>query len=242
MMKHRRLLRAGRLSETKHPPVSRIIAFLLSWFEEYADTPHSGEGMEGCTPRQVFEANLNPAQRPTPEYSTLALLMAEHESRLVRECTVTLAKRRYQPIDQTGWAVMHEYNERDVLVAYDPVNLDNVAVLDKDGMFLAWLQAEQLVRFAPWDPATQARIADSMSTRRRLEKGNRQALAIVTAAARSNGALSPLEAMASRLQLAAGESGVDLITQRKPRLRPDKKAHAPASAADLAASFLEGLK
>ena len=241
MMKHRRLLRAGRLGETKHPPISRIIALLLGWFEEYADTPHGGEGMEGCTPRQVYEANLNPDQKPIPEYSALALLMAEHETRLVHECEITLKKSAYVPVDQSGWASMHEYNEREVVVAYDPVDLDHVAVLDRDGMLLAWLEQKKLTRFAPWDPATQAQIADSMAIRRRLEKGTRQALSIVTAAAKANGAQSPLEAMVSRLQLSAGETGADIITQ-KPRLRPDKKAHAPASAADLAAHFLEGIK
>ena len=70
------------------------------------------------------------------------------------------------------------------------------------------------MRFAPGDPHTQAQIADSFRTRRGLEKATRETLTTISRVARSNGAISPLEAMASRLQLAAGETGVDIITQR----------------------------
>lgn len=221
MMIHRRLLKAGRVSDSKHPMASQMIMACLAWIEEYNETPHTGEGMEGCSPREVFEANLNPNQKPTPDYATLSLLMAEREKRLVRECAVTLKSKRYVPADQTGWALMHEYNEREVLVVYDSADLNDVAVLDQDGIFVAWLQVEDLVKFAPYDKRTQLQIADSMAVRRRLEKGNRQALETITRAARANGALSPLEAMATRLQLSAGEPGVDIITQRKLHTAPD---------------------
>ena len=225
MMSHRRLLKAGRVAESKHPLASRFILACLAWMEEYADTPHSGEGMEGQTPRQVFEANRNPEQKPAPDYATLALLMAEHEARQVRECAITLAKHRYVPIDAAGWGALHEQNEREIVVAYDSADLDAVAALDKDGNFLAWLQSEQLVKFAPWEPETQAQIAESMAMRRRLEKGNRETIALVTRAARANGAQSPLEAMATRLQLSDGETGKDIVTQRNPKLSSPHDTH-----------------
>ena len=221
MMQHRRLVKAGRASESKHPLASKFILAAVAWLEEYAETPQTGEGMDGGTPRQVFEANLNPNQRPAPEHSALALLMAERETRGVRECAVTLKGKRFVPADETGWAVMHQNNDRDVLVVFDPVDLSNAAALDRDGNFLAWLQPENLTRFAPYDKQTQLQIADSMATRRRLEKGNREALAVIRGAARQNGALTPLESMVTRLQLPAGETGADLITQRKPRLSPE---------------------
>lgn len=235
MMGHRRLMKAGRVAESNHPLASKFILAALAWLEEYSDTPHTGEGMDGATPRQIFEANLNPSQKPTPEPAALALLMADREKRGVRECAVTLKNRRYIPADQTGWAMMHAANETDVLVAYDAANLDNVAALDQDGNFLAWLEPEQLTRFAPFDKRTQQQIADSMATRKRLEKGNREALAVISRAARQNGAKTPLESLVTRLQLPAGESGNDLITQRKPRLAPPEpqiQGLNPGDAAD----------
>jgi hypothetical protein len=243
MMQHRRLVKAGRVAESKHPLASQFILGCVAWLEEYADTPHRGQGMKGATPRQVFEANLNPAQKPIPDPAILALLMAEHVKRQVRECTVTVANHRYTPIDQQGWASMHYLNEREVIVAYDPGDLDNVAVRDEDGDFVAWLEREDLVRFAPHDPKTQSQIADSMATRRRLEKGNRDCVELVARAARANGAVSPLEAMANRLRLSDGETGRDVVTQRAAkRTRNEESIKVPVTPAEAARRFFVGRK
>ena len=161
--------------------------------------------------------------------------MAEHKTCSVRECAVTLAKHRYVPADAAGWGAMHEYNELEILVAFDSADMDAVAALDKDGNFLAYLKAEQLAKFAPWDPATQAQIAESMAVRRQLEKGNRETIALVTRAARANGAKSPLEAMADRLQLGAGETGRDIVTQRNPSLSPHQRQRITRTAGDTGA-------
>lgn len=243
MMQHRRLLKAGRVSESNHPRATQVVGACLAWMEEYADTPHTGQGLDGGTPRQVFEANLNPNQKPSPDYPTLTLLMAERTKRLVRECAVTLAKRRYVPADPAGWAALHEMNEREIFVAYDPADLDAAAAVDQDGNFMAWLQAESLVRFAPGDPKTQERIAESMGMRRRLEKGNRDTIALVTRTALANGAQSPLEAMAGRLRLSAGETGRDVLTQRnqmhvEPAAAEPENRLIPGQAADRLAARL----
>jgi transposase InsO family protein len=235
MVVHRRLLKAGHASQSKHPKASQFILACLAWIEEYNNTAHDGEGMEGATPRQVFYANLNPRQGPAPDAGILALLMADHEKRLVRECTVTLNKHRYEPVDQTGWAVMHGLNEHEVMVAHDPTAPEAAAAFDLDGNFLAWLECERLARFAPGDAAVQARIADSMATRRRLEKGTGEIVAAISKAARANGARTPLEAMAERLSLGAGETGADVVTQRNPRRSANESSYrtsvTPAEAA-----------
>ena len=241
MMQHRRLFKKGRAAESEHPAASRFILGCLSWIEEYNATPHRGQGMDGRSPNEVFEQDFNPNQKPTPEAATLALLMAEYEKRQVRECAVTLRKRRYmpRPEDRLAWAAMDEANEREILIAYDPADLDFAAALDLDGRFLAWLEAEVLLRFAPGDPETQARIGDSMQTRRGLEKAHKQTLKEIAATARADGARSAEEMLYGRLQLPAVTGAV--ITQRKPGMRPDKEAVAPMSAADIAANLLRDL-
>ena len=242
MMLHRRLLRAGRVTESNHPLASRFILGCLSWLEEYNETPHSGKGMDGRTPNEVFASEQNPNQRPVPSPEILAMLMAEYERRKVHECAVVLNKRRYtpRPEDRLAWAVMHEANEREILIAYDPGDLACAAALDLDGRFMAWLEVEEYLRFAPGDAETQRKIGESMEIRRGLEKATRQSIATISAQARANGAKSAEEALYSRLRIpaAAGE----VITQRKPRLKPSKTAVAPQSASDIASSFLEGLK
>jgi len=239
MMQHRRLLKKGRADESRHPYASRIIAGCLSWFEEYNNRPHQGEGMEGRSPNEVFEQELNPNQRPTPDFAKLAMLMAEYQRRQVHECAVTLNRRRYTPRseDRTAWAVMHEQNEREVLIAFNPADPEYAVALDLDGRFLAWLEVEQLVRFAPNDAAVQKQIGESMEIRRGLEKATRQSLQAIEIAARANGAKSAEEMLYSRLQLpaAAGE----VITHRKPRLAPTQKAAAPMTPAQVARSLME---
>jgi len=219
MIDHRRLLRAGRASESRHPLASRFIVACLAWIDEYNATPHTGEAMEGGSPLEVFNANRNPNQAPAPDPAALALLLAERGTRKVRECAITLGKRRYLPVDQAGWMTIHERNEREIVVAYDPNDWECAAALDVDGCFLAWLRVEDLVRFAPGNERTQQQIADSFKTRRGLEKATRETLSTIGRVARSNGAQSPLEAMASRLSLPGDVTGI--VTQRKHRFAPE---------------------
>jgi hypothetical protein len=236
MMDHRRLLRAGRVAESRHPLASRFIVACLAWIEEYNDTPHTGEGMEGGSPLQVFNGNRNPEQKPAPDPAALALLLAERQTRQVRECAITLNKRRYQPVDQAGWMTIHERNEREIVVAYDPNDWECAAALDTDGCFLAWLRVEDLAHFAPGNQRTQQQVAESFRTRRGLEKATRETLTTISRVARSNGALSPLEAMASRLELPGDVAGI--VTQRKPRLRPTKPIAAPQTPAEFVEKLL----
>ncbi len=90
---------------------------------------------------------------------------------------------------------MHNPNEREILVAYDPADPECAAALDLDGRFVAWLEAEHLMRFAPSDPQTQARIGESMANRRGLEKAVKGTLREIARAARSAGAQSAEEMM-----------------------------------------------
>jgi hypothetical protein len=195
--------------------------------------------MDGGSPAQIFDAYRNPDAKTSPDPATLSLLMAEHERRMVRECAITLNKRRYVPVDQAGWFTLHERNERNVVIAYEPGDMEYAIALDEDGNFLAQLQVEQLVRFAPGAPDTQRQIAESMATRRRLEKRLGDTVSEITRVARANGAHSPLESLASRLELPADTTGI--ISQRKPRLDVEPEPSnglVPGQAADRLAARL----
>jgi hypothetical protein len=239
MARHRRLLKAGRVEESDHPLASRFILGCLSWIGEYNDTPQSGEGMDGRAPNQVFESERNPKQKPAPDPAALASLFCERAARTVHECAVRLKNYRYlpRPEDRPAWAAMHEANETEILVDYNPEEPEFALALTMDGRILAWLEAEPLLRFAPNDPKTQAQIAESMQNRRGLEKATKETLRTIEAAARSLGALSAEEMLYKRLKLPAITGAV--ITQRKPRFRPERNATAPLTAAEIAADFLE---
>lgn len=132
---------------------------------------------------------------------------------------------------------MHDANEREILVAFDPGDPQCAAALDLDGRFIAWLEAEEFLRFAPGDRNTQRQIATSMEIRRGLEKATRATLRTIEAEARNNGAQSAEEALYSRLQLPRVAS--EVISQRKQHIRPDKTAEAPMTPAQVARMILE---
>jgi putative transposase len=240
MEMHRKLMKHGRVDESLHPPASAFIALCMAWIEEYHQRPHSGEGMDGRTPAEVFAAEQNPRKQPAPALHDLALLLAEQTRRKVRECAIELNKRRYVHYDAISRDVLHEMNEREVVVAYDPLDPEAIAVLDEDGHFLCWARAEEKLSFDPADKMVQQRIGESMADRRHLEKAVRNTLDSISLAARANGARTPFEALAERAKVSSIVEGA--LTHRAPKLKPVPDAAAPPSAADIAAKFLEALK
>ncbi|QNI34512.1 Mu transposase C-terminal domain-containing protein [Alloacidobacterium dinghuense] len=237
---HRKLVKQGRANESFHPPASYFIAACMAWIDEYHHRVHEGEGMDGRTPAQVFEQDRLDESRPMPSERDLALLLAEQTRRKVRECSIELNKRRYTYYDAESRDVLHEMNERDVLVAYDPNDTEGVAILDQDGHFLCWAREEQMLGFNPADPEIQQQIGQSMADRRHLEKSARNLLEGIARTARSNGARTPVEMLAERTKVSPIVEAT--LTHRAPKLKPDPEAAAPPSAADIAQNFLEALK
>jgi hypothetical protein len=238
MMLHRKLARHGRVNESTHPPASLFIALAMGWIEEYHGRPHSGRGMEGATPAEIFAER--PAMSSTP-VDALALLMEEQTRLKVRECAVEWTpvpkggKRRFTFFDEASRDTLHMLNEQHVIVAYDPNDLDTVALLDESGHFLCWAKAEQYLRMDPADPGTQQQIADSMRDRRHLEKTTRNVIAEISRNARAIGARTPVESLAARTPLAPVIESA--LTHRSPKPQPSSDAKAPLTATEIAANF-----
>jgi putative transposase len=235
MMRHRWLLKRGRVAESQHPLASQIILACTAWIDAYNNAPHTGEGMDGRTPNEVFAAERNPNQKPAPDEQMLALLMMDYKRPRVRECAVTIERRRYtpRPEDRLAWANMHEATGTEILVAFNATDPEFAAALTPDGHFLAGLECEELSRFAPWDPRTQQQIGQSMEVRRGLEKATKQTLGAIASAARSSGARSAQELLYQRLELPAAVDS--LVTQRKSRQtspREPENTLMPGQAAD----------
>src|SRR5579884_134262 len=241
MQMHRKLMKHGRVDDSLHPPASVFIALCMAWIEEYHQRPHSGDGMEGRTPNEVFTSEQNPARSThSMDGQSLALLLVEQTRRKVRECAIELNKRRYIHYDAISRDILHEMNEREVIVAYDPLDPEGVAVLDEGGHFLCWARAEERIGFDPSDKEIQRRIGESMADRRHLEKSVRNALDGISLAARANGLRTPVAMLAERAKVSPIVESA--LTHRAPKLKPDPEAAAPPSAADIAANFLEALK
>jgi putative transposase len=233
MAQHRKLLRMGRADRSLHPRASVFMAMATAWIQEYHQQKHRGDAMQGRSPAEVFEQDLWQHSRPAPAPQDLALMLMERERRWVRECAVTLNKRRYIGCDEVGRAILHELNECEVLVAYDPLDPQSAAILDLNGRLVTFASAEN---FLPQSPAANEAIAESMAERRRLEKQTAQTILAIGDQARAEGAVTEVEHLARKARVLPMAVG-DHITQRPMRVRPDDSAVAPLSPEDAAAAI-----
>jgi transposase InsO family protein len=160
----------GKRKDSPLPLASEFVASARQWIEEYnSQHPHTGRGMKGRTPDEVFDELLLPGQRrliESPE--VLYALFWDRQRRKVSEggC-VQLYGERYEPADAESLAKLFLEIERDVVVACDPANLGEAIALDLDGRFLGRLRAQKLITRGP---VSHEDIRTSMRVRRTARK------------------------------------------------------------------------
>lgn len=238
MAEHRRLLRIGKPGQSLHPTASQFIRMAIAWIEDvYHNKPQKSRDMEGMSPRQAFEAFRNPNQRPAPAPEVLALMLAERERRLVHECSVVLKNHRYIGNDRSDAVELHNQNDRTITVAYDPLDMEKVAILDNENRLIAWAKPEL---FSTQSATSAPAIKTSMQERRHLQKQTVRTIMAIGAEARSNGALTEAEHLAARAGV--NFDVADAVTQKRARLRPSERRVAPVSAAEGARGALAILR
>jgi hypothetical protein len=244
MVHHRRMLAAGTLQKSHHPLASEFVQLFEQWVAQYhAHRGHRGQGMNFRSPAEVFAQERNPSQKPAPPADQLAWLLWDQKRPIVHECQVRVNNHDYAPVNDLQAQRMFDLNEQRVTVAYDPLDPSIVAVLDDENRLITVLEAKQLVRMAPDDPATQARVAQMAQLRGRLVRNVREQRLQVIKTGKLIGAMHPVEllaaagsaeAMPAAANIAA-EAAASRITPRKPS-REDLTIHrAPMYANDLAA-------
>jgi putative transposase len=160
----------GKRKTSPLPLASEFVATARQWIEEYnSQHPHTGRGMKGRTPDEIFEELLLPGRRrliESPE--VLYALFWDRQRRKVSEggC-VQLYGERYEPADAESLAKLFLEIERDVVVACDPANLGEAIALDLDGRFLGRLRAQKLITHGP---VSHEDIRASMRIRRTARK------------------------------------------------------------------------
>ena len=170
ILKEHQAFLKGKRKGSPLPLASEFIATARQWIEEYnSQHPHTGRGMSGRTPDEVFDELLSPAQRrliESPE--VLYALFWDRQRRKVSEggC-VQLYGERYEPADPESLAKLFLEIERNVIVACDPANLGEAIALDLDGRFLGRLKAQKLISRGP---VSNEDIRASMRIRRTARK------------------------------------------------------------------------
>jgi hypothetical protein len=172
---HRKLLKIGMGAASSLMPASMFIQLAETWIEQKynAGHHHRGRGMDGRTPNQVFDAGYPAGQRRTADPDALAMLLHDRRTCLVRRTAITIDGKRFMPVQDSpeSWIAIHNANETQIAVAYDPLDPNYAIALDARGRRMATLQAERFTAHPGLEgstPENAALIGDMMQTRRRL--------------------------------------------------------------------------
>jgi putative transposase len=151
LKEHAKLMKQDRARFSPLPLASDFVQMAARWIEEYnASHEHSGRGMEGRTPDEVFNELPAGERRVLDDPHALDVLFWERQKRRVLEggC-VQLYNERYEPADEQAAGQLYLQIERDILVACDPLNLGEALALDLDGHYLGRLKAQKLIARGP---------------------------------------------------------------------------------------------
>lgn len=213
--------RAQRPAEL--PLFSEFVPMAIAWITKTynAEHRHSGEGMDGRTPYEVFAAAM-PAKKPQPEdIVSLAPLFWRTEERVLQEgACVSINKLRYEPADLQSAANLRLHTEKKVFIACDPYNIGDAVATDGDGKPLGVMRAQNLL---PWGPQSY----DELRARKRDERKYRRAVKDLHRGLTAN-PVAPSEA--DELRAAAGIVSVT-PDQNVLAVRPQRRRFAMPAAA-----------
>lgn len=237
MAMHRKLLKMDRANESPLIPASHFIRMATAWIEQdyNAQHSHNGRGMNGRTPDDVFNELYPLDVRRTVDPAVLEGLLWERKKVTVRNMAITLNKRRYMASSPESSAAMYLKNTEEVLVCYDPHDLDQAIVADLDGRKIAEIQAEVLL---PHSAEAGPMIAASMQERKRLKKATVSTVRRINDNVANMGFKSDLERLHERalLPMAVGDS---IVHRMEPVKDIDTTNLAmPRYSHDIAAEFL----
>ena len=121
-----------RLEEDPNiPSMDFYIEQLEKWIEEYNNTPHYGEGMDGQTPNRVYIQNLE-KRVEVKDRNALKLLCGKTVTRTVDRNGVRIFSQTYSNYD----GCLVSYYGKKVMVTYDPDNIDSVFIFDMDYRYI----------------------------------------------------------------------------------------------------------
>jgi hypothetical protein len=216
MARHRKLLKMRMLEHSNHPPASYFIGLAATWIDQYNNRAHTGQGMDGRTPNEVFAAYPNPGQRAPLQPQDLIMTLSERKKRLVQECAIRMEGRRYVGVDNAAAAKLHDLAEEEIVIAYDSNDPEGAAVLTMTGHFICWVKREQLLQHSrEAKPEVSAIIAQREHLQKRTQNQIDEIHRLASQTGVSNG-LEVLERKANLRPIAVGEH----ISQRRVRIQP----------------------
>ncbi|HWQ97254.1 MAG TPA: DDE-type integrase/transposase/recombinase [Clostridia bacterium] len=222
LKEHKQFLERKRAA-TPLMPASEFIRIAALWvFEDYNDEyrAHSGRGMEGRTPNEVFQEEYPANARRLDSHDYIQELFWKRETRQVLEGgTVQMFNERYEPADIESSAALFSLIGRSVLVACDPYDIGDAIVLDHAGTPLGRIRAQKLVAHGP---ISRDDVKHSMRTRRAVKRAVEQHLQAIGAQVESE-----VDMFRRRAAISAPN---DFVPEPKALPAPIRGSLAPATA------------
>jgi putative transposase len=213
LAEHNKLLKAGQVEQSPLPLASEFVQAAALWITEYnAKHRHTGEGMDGKTPDELFNQQYPIGNRrllKQEDIRALDELLRRRERRRVREggC-IFIHNHRYEPSDAASNAAMFHEIEHDVIVACDPANMGEAIACDLDGRYLATLQASKLLAHGP---VSRDEVRASLRKRHLVRRALTDHVQNLIAASYARGERSELEHLRER----AGLDGPIRVQRRR---------------------------
>lgn len=197
LAEHKKLMKSGLVANSPLPLASEFMQCATQWIGEYnARHHHSGRGMDGKAPDELFDAEYPVGQRRACDPRALDVLLRRRETRKVLEggC-IELNGHRYEPADAGSAASMTLEIERTVIVACDPANMGEAVAMDLDGHYLATLHAMRLMDHGP---VSRDEVRASMRQRRMVKRAMKDYVSGLIASSYARGESSDLEQLRDR--------------------------------------------
>jgi transposase InsO family protein len=162
----------GKIATSPLPPASQFIQMAAQWFDEYNSFhSHTGLGMNGRTPNEVYDAQLPPSARTPIDPVSIREFFWHREKLTVHEGGhVKIFGTQYEPVGPDAFARLFPLIRTEINVACDPDNLGEAIALDMDGNVLGAMRSQKLIARGP---VSRDDVRASMRQRRAAEKAVR---------------------------------------------------------------------
>jgi putative transposase len=234
LREHKKLMKIGEPSPL--PAASEFIQGAACWLDEFNETPHTGQGMSGRCPNEVYDAELPPERRSPVNPADVAQLFWERDTRIICEGgDIRMDKFRFSPADPDSFAALMLRVGDEIIVARDPRNLSEAIALtnEREPKYLGHLKSKEMAVHGETD-------RDMIRLRMRKEGGVRTAVKqLLAAEARQRaiaGDVTELEALRRRAAASSVQPNIHALSVSKAVNGP---AQPRMHADDIADSFLE---
>jgi transposase InsO family protein len=234
LREHKKLMKSGEPSPL--PAASEFIKGAACWLDEFNETPHSGQGMSGRCPNEVYDAEIPPERRSPVNPADVAQLFWERDTRTICEGgDIRMDKFRFTPADPDSFSALMQRVGEEIIVARDPRSLSEAIALtnEREPKYLGYLRSAEMAVHGETD-------RDVIRLRMRKEGGVRTAIKQMNAALARQRALAgdttELEALRRRAAASAVQPNIHALSVPKAVNGP---AQPSMHADDIADSFLE---